>query len=65
MSRYDADGERIDPRDVLNNEELWDYYRNRDRFPRRGFRPPITPDRIDDLGYRVVNGNPTVQEPEW
>lgn len=39
MSPYDHDGERVDPRDVLDREELADYERSL-RNRGRTFHPP-------------------------
>lgn len=41
------DGEQVDPRDVLNADELRELYAQRDRGPARGFHAPRRPDRHD------------------
>lgn len=53
---YGANGDEVNPRDVLGPDELADYFARRDRGPRRSFHGAPYPMLRDGEGYVSVDG---------
>lgn len=55
----DHNGDHVSPSDVLSDEDLREYYRNKDRHPSRAFTPSRRSWIRDEMGYVSEDGGQT------